>query len=90
MNKAISDLTALVGTLPADAESATVVAYIKEYADDAIAELSVRITELETDSHTHANKAVLDGVTAEKVAAWDAAEQNSREYTDSALEWGTF
>lgn len=90
MNKAISDLTALVGTLPDDAESATVVAYIKEYADDAIAELSVRITELETDSHTHANKAALDGITAEKVTAWDEAEQNAREYTDSALEWGTF
>ena len=90
MNKAISDLTSLVGTLPTDAESATVAAYIKEYADDAVAALSVRITELETDSHTHANKTVLDGVTAEKVAAWDEAEQNAKEYTNSALEWGTF
>ena len=41
-----------------------------------------RIVALETDSHTHANKTVLDGVTAEKVAAWDASEQNAKTYAD--------
>lgn len=104
MNKAINDLKALVGTLPEDAESATVVAYIKEYADAAIAALEIgdyakaadltaaaaRIDALEEDTHTHENKDVLDSVTAEKVAAWDEAEQNAKDYTDSALEWGTF
>lgn len=41
MSKAIDDLEALVGTLPEDATSTTVVAYIKEYADAAIAALSI-------------------------------------------------
>lgn len=104
MNKAIADLTALVGTLPEDAESATVVAYIKEAIDAAIAALEIgdyakaadltaaveRIAALEEDSHTHDNKDVLDGVTAEKVAAWDEAEQNAKDYADEALTWGTF
>ena len=34
------------------------------------------------DNHSHANKAVIDGITAEKVAAWDAAEQNAKDYAD--------
>ena len=33
--------------------------------------LSGRITSLESASHTHANKTVLDGITAEKVSSWD-------------------
>lgn len=104
MNQAITDLTALVGTLPEDAESETVVAYIKETIDATIEALEIgdyakaadltaavgRIAALETDSHTHDNKTVLDGVTAEKVAAWDAAEQNAKDYADEALTWGTF
>lgn len=104
MNQAIDDLEALVGTLPADATSNTVVAYIKEYADAAIAALSIgdyakaadltaavdRIATLEGKAHEHENKTVLDGIDATKVAAWDAAEQNAKDYTDDALEWGTF
>lgn len=74
MNKAIDDLTALVGTLPEDATATTVVDYIKEYADGLISALSIgdyakaadladaveRIEDLETDSHTHDNKELLD------------------------------
>lgn len=30
--------------------------------------------------HSHANATVLDGITAEKVAAWDASEQNAKDY----------
>lgn len=44
--------------------------------------LKTSIGSLETDTHAHANKDVLDGVTAEKVAAWDAAEQNAKDYAD--------
>lgn len=32
--------------------------------------------------HSHANGTVLDGISAEKVAAWDAAEQNAKNYAD--------
>ena len=38
-------------------------------------------TELEA-IHSHDNKSVLDGITAEKVAAWDASEQNAKDYAD--------
>lgn len=41
MNTAITALQNLVGTLPDDATSTTVVAYIKEYADAAIAALNI-------------------------------------------------
>lgn len=74
MNQAITALQNLVGALPEDAVSGTVVAYIKEYADGAIAALNIgdyakaadltaaigRIAALEKDTHTHANKALLD------------------------------
>lgn len=74
MNQTITTLQNLVGTLPKDATSGTVVAYIKEYADGAIAALNIgdyakaadltaaigRIAALEKDTHTHANKALLD------------------------------
>ena len=31
-------------------------------------------------NHSHTNKTVLDGITAEKVAAWDASEQNAKDH----------
>lgn len=77
MNQAITALQNLVGTLPEGATSDTVVAYIKEYADGAIAALKIgdyakaadltaaigRIAALEADTHTHTNKALLDTYT---------------------------
>ena len=39
--------------------------------------LADKIEVLEGSNHTHENKGVLDGITAEKVAAWDAAEANA-------------
>ena len=44
-----------------------------------------QITALEDAKHTHANAETLAGITATKVAAWDAAEQNAKDYTDSVL-----
>ena len=32
--------------------------------------------------HSHTNKDVLDGITAEKISAWDAAEKNAKDYAD--------
>lgn len=104
MNQAINELNALVGTLPEDITATSVVAYIKEYADAAIAALEIgdyakaadltsavaRIIALESKAHEHENEAVLDGITAEKVDAWNAAEQNAKEYVDSAMTWGSF
>ena len=44
-----------------------------------------RLDELEGKKHTHENKEVLDGISAEKVASWDAAEQNAKDYTDTEI-----
>lgn len=130
-------LTALVGTLPADATATTVVGYAKEVADKATgnaatvgakvdtligddadksvrtianeelvkqlipenadasldtlqeiaawiqehpsdaSEMSAKITALEGKAHEHTNKAVIDDITAEKVANWDSALHSS-------------
>lgn len=105
MNTAIAALQAklALGTHEVDGaqvEYATVKAYVEaaiaalnigDYATAAdLTTLAARVTALETDSHTHTNKTVLDGITAEKVTAWDDAEQNAKDYTDTALTWGTF
>ena len=80
----------------------------KTYADGLNTAMDTRVKELETANHTHDNKelldtytqteanladavakkhahanaTVLDGITAEKVAAWDAAEGNAKTYAD--------
>lgn len=45
-------------------------------AEGDISTLKTNVTSLQGSSHTHTNKTVLDGITEEKVAAWDAAETN--------------
>lgn len=99
INQAIEDLEALVGTLPEDATATTVVGYIKEYADSAIAALKIgdyakaadltalaaRVTALETDTHTHTNKAELDKIADGDKAKWDAAEAKAHEHTNKVV-----
>ena len=46
-------------------------------AEGAEEALDDRIEALEGSNHTHENKDVLDDITADKVAAWDAAEANA-------------
>lgn len=58
----------------------------KAHADDINTALDARLDALEAIDHDHSNKAVLDGITAEKVAAWDASEQNAKDYADDAIE----
>ena len=49
----------------------------EKVGDETVAkQISDAIKDLVDDSHTHENKDVLDGITAEKVAAWDSAEAN--------------
>ena len=59
-------------------------AWIQNHPEDA-ASMNAKIVALQESAHTHENKGVLDGITAEKVAAWDAAEANASAYTDSAI-----
>ncbi len=70
---------------------------VKKYIDDAVAALKIgdyakaadlaaavkRIDALEGKAHTHNNKEVLDGITSQKVTAWDSAEGNAKKYTDA-------
>ena len=58
-------------------------AYKSEVAEgDLNADLAAKINAASGAQHTHDNKSVLDGITAEKVAAWDASEQNAKDYAD--------
>lgn len=86
INKAISDLEDLVGTLPEGTTATTVTGYIKEYADAAIAALNAgdfakaadltalaaRVAAVETDRHTHANQDALDAFEVASDAEVDA------------------
>ena len=52
------------------------------YADGLNSAMNERVVALEKVDHEHANADVLSGISAEKVAAWDAAEQNAKDYAD--------
>ena len=49
----------------------------KDYADGLNTSMNARVEALEAIDHEHENMDVLNGITAEKVAAWDAAEANA-------------
>ena len=55
----------IIGNADTDTAESKTIEGVKKYAADAV-----------TNSHTHNNKDVLDGITTEKVAAWDAAQAN--------------
>ena len=58
-------------------------AYKSEVAEDDLgADLAAKINAASGAQHTHANETVLAGITATKVSAWDAAEQNAKDYAD--------
>ncbi len=59
---------------------------LDEVAEDNLsAALKTKINTVVEGNHSHANKTVLDGITAEKVAAWDAAEQNAKNYVNGLI-----
>lgn len=58
-------------------------AYKSEVVEgDLNADLAAKINAASGAQHTHDNKGVLDGITADKVTAWDSAEQNAKDYAD--------
>ena len=77
--------------------AAEAIAALEEVVDTKAAQTALdaavgRITANEAaiaaiDNHSHENKEVLDGIDANKVAAWDVAEQNAKNYADSLLVW---
>lgn len=48
-----------------------------------LAKLSTEVQTAIDKAHSHENADVLDGINTAKVAAWDAAEQNAKNYADS-------
>lgn len=85
-----ADLTALAGRVEA---LETTVAGLGDLATEDIVsednlsdELKEKINASSEGNHSHNNKAVLDEITAEKVAAWDAAEQNAKDHADGLNE----
>lgn len=61
-------------------------ASLNEVAEDNLSTaLKEKVNAAAEGNHSHANKTVLDGITAEKVAAWDAAEQNAKNYVDGMV-----
>lgn len=54
----------------------------KAYTDTKDTAMDTRVKVVEGKAHEHSNKTVLDGITAAKVSAWDAAEQNAKTYAD--------
>ena len=86
----IATLNGLVGTTGVAAQiEAAITEALKVEGKDKYAlatELAAaieRIVALEAIDHDHSNKTVLDGITAEKVAAWDKAEENAEAHADS-------
>ena len=58
-------------------------AYISEVTEANLSsELAEKVNAASEGNHAHLNKGVLDGITAEKVSAWDAAEGNAKGYAD--------
>lgn len=88
MMAAIDALELLVGDKSVAAQIAEAIAAenLAQYAtDEELAEAIARIVVLEGKAHEHANKVVLDGITAEKVAAWDASEGNAIAHADEQV-----
>lgn len=68
---AVADNAAAIATLNGLVGDTAVATQISNVTNP----LAERVVALEAVDHEHANKTVLDGVSAEKVAAWDAAVQ---------------
>lgn len=72
----------LANTYDANGAAAQALTDAKAYTDEKNTAMDTRVKAVEAKAHDHSNKTVLDGITAEKVAAWDAAEGNAKAYAD--------
>ena len=72
-------ITALEGTVNGLGDLAVKDVVSESDLDSALAE---KVNAAAEGNHAHANKGVLDGISAEKVAAWDASEGNAKGYAD--------
>lgn len=63
--------------------SSETAASVKLALDNYKAATEPRLEALEAVDHEHAHMDVLEGITSEKVTAWDASEKNAKDYADS-------
>ena len=75
----------LAANYDAAGSAASALSEAKTYADGLNTSMDTRVKAVEAKAHEHSNKTVLDGITAEKVAAWDAAEANAKAYVDGMI-----
>lgn len=57
----------------------------KAYADDLNTAMDTRVDSLEADTHTHANKTVLDGISETKVSNWDDAYSKAHNHDNKTV-----
>ena len=89
MMAAIDELETLVGSKSVATQIAEAIAAenLDQYATDAeLADAIAQIVAIENAKHTHDNKDAIDGVTAEKIVAWDSSLADSKAYTDEQIE----
>lgn len=89
MMAAIDTLESLVGekSVATQIAEAITAENLDQYAtDDELAAAIARIVVLEGATHTHDNKTVLDGISAEKVTSWDSSLADSKAYTDEQID----
>lgn len=53
--------------------------------EEDVAELQGKVTTLEGASHSHENKTVLDGITADLIAAWNGAVEKQHEHSNKTV-----
>lgn len=95
MNSAIAALQTIVDGIGGEGEKATVVDYVADaiaalkigdYAKAAdLTALAARVAALEGKAHEHGNKAVIDGITAEKVSDWDSKASGDHKHDITEL-----
>ena len=80
----IAQLATKVATTAFTSSTGTLQTAIDAAKDD-ILEVSGKVATIQGSSHSHANKAVLDGITAAKVAGWDAASAASHTHANKTV-----
>ena len=79
------DIEAAIETATEHVETVeTDIADLKELVGNTSvdSQIDAKIADLNDAMHTHENADVLEGITAEKVEAWDGAEQGAKDYAD--------
>ena len=80
-------IEATMGTFNFDESGAAASAQFaaEKHADSLNTAMNTRMEAVESVKHSHTNKTILDGITSEKITAWDNAESSANSYTDGKV-----